>query len=239
MGGFTSEDLVDHSEGIAISSIFNADAMTHVEPIRYSDDSSLLHRILATPFIEVGGGFMDRLLKTIFAFLQNPMDTFRAKFVPGITRRGVGLMIMQAEDNLMSLKLGRDLFTLFRRDLVAEHNVEKTIPVDLVLGNRVTNMFAEKIGGRPFGSFPASLLNLPTTAHLIGGCLFGRDATDGVIDLSCEVFNYPGIYIIDGSIVPANPGVNPSLTIAAMAEYAMSRMPEKEGAQQRPGLGME
>jgi cholesterol oxidase len=71
---------------------------------------------------------------------------------------------------------------------------------------------------------------------LIGGCLFGRDSSEGVIDLNSEVFNYPGLYVIDGSIVPANLGVNPSLTITALAEYAMSRMPVKEGAQQRPQL---
>ncbi len=239
LGGFTSKDIDDHSEGLAITSIFNADAMTHVEPIRFSDGSSLLHRLLATPFIEVGGGFLDRLRKTIFSFIRQPMDMIRSKFVPGLARRGVGLMIMQAEDNLMRLKLGRSFFTLFRRGLIAEHDVEKTIPVDLILGNRVTQMFADKIGGRPMGSFPSSLLNLPMTAHLIGGCLFGRDSTEGVIDLNCEVFNYPGLYIIDGSILPANPGVNPSLTIAALAEYAMSQMPVKEGAQQRPQLGMD
>jgi cholesterol oxidase len=148
-------------------------------------------------------------------------------------------MFMQAEDNLMRLKLGRGLFTLFRRGLIAEHDAQYTIPVDISLGNRVTEMFAKKIGGKPLGSFPSSLLNLPMTAHLIGGCLFGRDANEGVIDLNCEIFNYPGIYIIDGSIIPANPGVNPSLTITSLAEYAMSKVPAKEGAQTRPHLGIE
>jgi cholesterol oxidase len=234
LGAFTSEDKEDHSEGLAITSILNVDDKTHVEPIRFSDGSSMLYRFLATPFIEAGGGFLERLRKTIFAFIRRPMDMIRSKFVPGLARRGVGLLFMQAEDNLMRLKLGRGLFTLLRRGLVAEHDVEKTIPVDVELGNRVTQMLAEKIGGRPFGGFPSSLLNLPMTAHVIGGCLIGRDSTEGVVDLNCEVFNYPGLFIIDGSIVPANIGVNPSLTIAAMAEYAMSRMPNKEGAQQRP-----
>lgn len=236
LGGFTSEDKEDHSEGLAITSILNVDDMTHVEPVRYSDGSSMLYRFLATPFIEAGGGFLDRLWKTILAFIRHPMDMIRSKFVPGMARRGVGLMFMQAEDNLMRLKLGRDLFTLYRRNLVADHDIEKTIPVDLALGNRVTKMFAEKIGGRPFGSFPASLLNLPTTAHLMGGCLFGRGPSEGVIDVNCEVFNYPGLYVIDGSIIPANPGLNPTLTITALAEYAMSRMPVKAGVQQRPKL---
>lgn len=236
LGGFTDKDEDDHSEGLAITSIFNADPKTHVEPVRFSDGSTLMYRLLAAPFIEVGGGFLDRLRKTIFSLIRYPMDMIRSKFVPGLARRGVGLMFMQTEDNLMSLQLGRSLFTLFRRGLVARHDEEKTIPVDLALGNRITQMFAEKIGGRPMGSVPSSLLNLPMTAHLIGGSLFGRDPSEGVIDLNCEVFNYPGLYIIDGSIVPANPGVNPSLTITALAEYAMSHMPAKEGAQYRPQL---
>jgi cholesterol oxidase len=239
LGGFTHEDRDDHSKGLSITSIFNADAMTLVEPVRFSDGSSMMYRLLASPFIEVGGGFLARFMNSIISFIRQPMDMIRSKFVPGLARRGVGLMFMQAEDNLMRLKLGRDLFTLFRRNLIAEHDVEKTIPVDLALGNRVTKMFAEKIGGRPFGSFPASILNLPTTAHLMGGCLFGSDQTEGVIDINCEVFNYPGLYIIDGSIVPANPGLNPTLTITALAEYAMSHMPEKEGAQKRPRLEIE
>jgi cholesterol oxidase len=236
LGGFTDEDRDDHSKGLAITSILNVDAMTHVEPVRFSDGSSLMYRFLASPFIEAGGGFLDRVWRSILAFLRRPMEMIRSKFVPGLARRGVGLMFMQATDNLMRLKLGRDLFTLFRRGLIAEHDVEKMIPVDLSLGNRVTQMFADKIGGSPIGGFPSSLLNLPMTAHLIGGCLLGRDSSEGVIDINCEAFNYPGLYVIDGSIVPANPGVNPSLTITALAEYAMSRMPVKEGARQRQRL---
>ncbi|MCK4694030.1 MAG: cholesterol oxidase, partial [Anaerolineales bacterium] len=82
----------------------------------------------------------------------------------------------------------------------------------------------------PIGSLPSSLLNMPMTAHMLGGCIFGSDASEGVVDVNCEVFNYPGLFIIDGSIVPANPGINPSLTITALAEYAMSRVPAKKGA---------
>jgi cholesterol oxidase len=75
------------------------------------------------------------------------------------------------------------------------------------------------------------------TAHILGGCTFGRTAEDGVIDLTCQAFNYPGLYIVDNSIMPANPGVNPSLTTTALAEYAMSQVPPKEGAKTK-GLGI-
>ena len=72
----------------------------------------------------------------------------------------------------------------------------------------------------------------------MGGVPFGRDVTEGVIDLNFEVFNYPGLYVVDGSVMPANPGVNPSLTITALAEYAMSLVPAKEGSVPRQPLGV-
>jgi cholesterol oxidase len=72
----------------------------------------------------------------------------------------------------------------------------------------------------------------------MGGCPFGRDAQQGVVDLDCQVHNYPGLYVIDGSIIPANPGVNPSLTITAMSEYAMSRVPVKQGIKLENPIGV-
>ena len=78
------------------------------------------------------------------------------------------------------------------------------------------------------GSLGENVLNMPTTAHILGGCSFGQDASQGVIGLDCQIHNYPGLYVVDGSIMPANPGVNPSLTITALAEYAMSGIKPKK-----------
>ncbi len=82
------------------------------------------------------------------------------------------------------------------------------------------------------------MLNIPLTAHILGGCPFGRDDQEGVIGLDCQVHNYPGLYVVDGSIMPGNPGVNPSLTITALAEYAMSKVPVKPGAPVSKPIGM-
>ena len=79
------------------------------------------------------------------------------------------------------------------------------------------------------GSINEGLFDIPMTAHILGGCPFGRDGDEGVVDLDCQVHGYPGLYVVDGSIMPGNPGVNPSLSIAALAEYAMSRVPAKAG----------
>jgi cholesterol oxidase len=146
-------------------------------------------------------------------------------------------MVMQTADNQMSLRLGRGPLTFYRKRIVAEHDPRKAIPVNIQLGHRAVRSLAKNLNGVPAGTVQEGLLNIPTTAHMLGGCLFGRNADEGVIDLDCQVFGYAGLYVVDGSIVPANPGVNPSLTITAMAEYAMSRVPPKDGRLARDPLG--
>ena len=100
--------------------------------------------------------------------------------------------------------------------------------MDIELGYKVVRSFAKKMNGYAVGTIPESLLNMPMTAHMLGGCLMGRDASCGVLNENFEIHNYPGLYVVDGSVVPANPGVNPSLTITALAEYAMSKVESKK-----------
>jgi cholesterol oxidase len=229
VGAFNPRSGVDHSKGLAISSIIAADKDTQVEPVRFPAGSSLIFWILSAPMIQAGGNFLQRLGKTIMAALKHPIEFINMKLIPGWSKRGTALMIMQTKDNLMRLKRGRDIYTFFRRGLVPQHDEENRIPVDIDLGHQVARAYAEKIDGYPVGTFQEGLLNIPSTAHMLGGCLIGRTAEEGVIDENFQVHHYPGLYVIDGSTVPANPGVNPSLTITALAEYAMSRMPEKVG----------
>jgi cholesterol oxidase len=226
MGIIHRDDQVDYSEGIAITSIVQADEVTRVEPVRYPDGSSLM-RLISAPLIYAKGGVLKRLAITAAAFIRHPIDSLRTHFLPGWARRGTILLVMQTVDNHMRLKFGRSGYTLFRRGLVAEPDAEKTIPARIEAAHEVTWAFSKKTGGIPMGSLGENILNLPTTAHILGGCSFGRDATEGVVGLDCQIHNYPGLYVVDGSIVPANPGVNPSLTITALAEYAMSGIPER------------
>ena len=145
---------------------------------------------------------------------------------------------MQTEDNRVKMRLGRHLTTFFRRGLVSETDQEKPIPTQIQVGHQVTREFASKTDGIPLGSFTENLFNVPLTAHILGGCPVGLSAADGVVDINFEVFNYPGVYIIDGSVVPANPGVNPSLTITALAEYAVHKIPPKPGTHTRVPIGI-
>ncbi len=226
LGSISRAPDVDYSKGIAITSIFNADAVTRIEPVRYPAGSDLM-RIIAAPLISQGDSVPVRLAKSVAWVLRHPRDFLRAQVLPGWARHATILLVMQNVDNRMHLRLGRSLLTLFHKGLVAEPDREHFIQARVDAGHDITRTFAKKTNGIPMGSMGENVLNLPTTAHILGGCPVGRDPSEGVVDESFQVHNYPGLYVIDGSIMPANPGVNPSLTITALAEYAMSKIPEK------------
>ena len=97
-----------------------------------------------------------------------------------------------------------------------------------VIGEDVANQIAKDIDGVPMSTYMDTFLGIPTTAHILGGATMGESIETGVVDKNFEVYKYPGLYVIDGSVVPSNLGVNPSLTITALAEYAMNRFPKKE-----------
>jgi cholesterol oxidase len=169
--------------------------------------------------------------------LRHPLDLFRTHVAPGWAERTTILLVMQTEDNSLRMRLGRGLATLWRRDLVSDVG-DHPIPTRIELAHAVTRQFASRIDGIPAGTLTEGLLEVPMTAHILGGCGFGRDRDEGVVDLDCEVHGYPGLKVVDGSIVPANPGVNPSLTITALAEYAMSRVAPKAGARWRTPMSI-
>jgi cholesterol oxidase len=236
--GVTSRNWkTDYSKGVAITSICMADDVTAVEPVRYSKGSSLI-RFLAGPLIESEGSGLKRFWRTIMEVILHPLAFIRTHVLPGWAERTTILLVMQTEDNRIRMRLGRHLFNLFRVDLVSDTDAENSIPTKIDIGHWVTRRFADKIDGLPAGSIFESLFNLPLTAHILGGCPFGLDDQEGVVDLDCQIHNYPGLYVVDGTIMPANPGVNPSLTITALAEYAMSRIPPKENSPSRQPIGV-
>jgi cholesterol oxidase len=169
--------------------------------------------------------------------LTHPLEFFYAKFFSQWARRSTILLIMQTEESILRVHFGRNLFTLLRRGLVSELPTGVSLSPDEPIIHSLTHRFAAKTNGIAQDTIPESLLGIPATAHLIGGCPMGKSDADGVVDVNCEVFNYPGLYVMDGSIIPANPGVNPSLTITALAEYAMSRIPPRPGAALHPHDG--
>lgn len=236
--GATARDFkIDFSKGVAITSIFKADEVTAIEPVRYPAGSSLM-RFLGGPLVELGDSIPARLLHSLAQICLHPLDFLRMHVLPGWAQRTTIILVMQTEDNRLRMRLGRGPLTLFRRGLVSQPDEQESIPKKIDIGHQVTRRFSALVNCIPAGTVTESLLNVPMTAHILGGCPFGKDDREGVIGLDCQIHNYPGLYVVDGSIVPGNPGVNPSLTITALAEYAMSQVPARENAPTREPLGV-
>jgi cholesterol oxidase len=226
LGVTSRQNKVNYSEGIAITSIFQADPVTRIEPVRYPVGSGLM-RLLAGPLIESHASVLRRISLTLGHIVTHLGEFARTHILPGWAERSTIILVMQTADNRLGMTFGKDAFTLYRKNLVSRPDAECHIPTHIHIGHEVTRTFAEKMNGIPAGTITEGLINVPMTAHILGGAPIGLTADDGVVDLDCQVHHYPGLYVVDGSIVPANPGVNPSLTITALAEYAMSRIQPK------------
>ena len=230
LGSVARRSDINYSEGVAISSIYNHDEMTRIEPVRYPDGSSLM-RFLAAPLIDKNFSIPRRLLNFLGWALTHPIDFAKALLLPGWAHNVTILLVMQHADNRMRFKIGKSIFTLYRTGMVAEEEPGYTINAQVEGSHEVTKEFAKRTNGVALGSIGENLLNLPTTAHILGGAPIGKNADEGLIDENFEIHNYSGLYVIDGSVMPANPGVNPSLTITALAEYAMSKVRAQDDGQ--------
>ena len=187
-------------------------------------------RNLAVPLVSLQGSGWRRFGRFMVEGVKRPYDFLKARFLPDWARDSTILLIMQTAENRMRLKRGRSPFTLFRQGLVSERDDSLPIPAVIDAGRSVATRFAEKINGIPQSTVNEVLLETPSTAHVLGGCGIAANEEQGVIDTRHEVFNYPGLFVADGSVIPANLGVNPSLTITAMTERAMSLVPPADEA---------
>jgi cholesterol oxidase len=215
------DDSVDYTKRVAISGSIYPDENTHIETVSYGhagDAMSTLHTLL------VGDGTrVTRPLKLFFAALRHPV-TFAKLFDPrGWSRRTIILLVMQTLDNAIALRPRPGRMGAMR--LQTEQDPNKPNPTFIPIANEAAEWIAERIGGIPQSSVTEALANIPTTAHIMGGAVIGRSAQEGVVDERHRVFGYENLLVCDGSVVPANVGVNPSLTITALAERAMSFVP--------------
>lgn len=235
IGVTTSDAQAGYSQGIAITSSFHPDEHTHVEVVRYSEGSDALQP-LATLLTDGGPG-APRPLKFLGNVLKQPLKFLGTLWPFGKAKRGIFLLVMQTLDNSIALKLRRKWTRLFRKAIDTSLGQGTPNPTYIPLGNEIARTFAARVkGGIAYSSIPEVLLDVPTTAHILGGAVMGANANEGVIDETNQVFGHPGLYVCDGSMIPANLGVNPSLTITAMAEHAMSLIPVKEGKTLTPAL---
>lgn len=228
MGVTAREQNVDYSQGVAITSHFWIDDVTSVEPVRYAPGQSFM-RNLTWPLVHFEGGFGPRVFRSFVNGLRRPADFLTVRVWPDWARRNTIFLIMQTVENRMAFKRGRSIWTLFTKNLVSERDRSLPIPPVVEAGRGVVDRFAAKTNGVSWAGMN-DLLDIPNTAHILGGCGIGENESKGVIDKDQQVFNYPGLYVADGSVIPANLGVNPSLTITAMTERAMSKIPPKAQA---------
>jgi cholesterol oxidase len=217
----------DYSQGPAITSIFHPDDHTHIEPVRYSRGSDFM-RLLSAPMTD-DGTRLTRPLRMFWTILRRPWDFARLMLNRDWAGDTVIFLVMQTLDNKMRFKLGRGLYTGFRKRMVTvAEKGDLAIKGYIPIGHEVARAFARKVGGIPQSAINEVVMGIPTTAHVLGGCGIGADRDHGVIDLNHRVFGYEGMYICDGSTIPANLGVNPSLTITAMTERAMGLISRKD-----------
>jgi cholesterol oxidase len=222
----------DFSQGVAITSSIHPDADTHIEPVRYGPGSNLLGLMAA---VLVGDtGRTPRWLAGIGRTLASWRDWPRLFWVRRWSQQTIVLLAMQPKDN--SITVGPRRGPLGGRRLTSRPGVGEPNPVYLPVAHDVARRVAEKIDGVPLGSV-TELAGRPVTGHFIGGAAIGADAGRGVIDPYHRVYGHPGLHVIDGAAVTANLGVNPSLTICAMAERAVALWPNRGGPDPRPPLG--
>ena len=212
---------LDLSRGIAIGSGIHIDQFTHIEATRYSRGSDVLG--LVATLLVTGQGWR-RILRWLGSALRHPIKFVRATWPFGFARQTLICLVMQTLDATLRMRLRRRWFWPFGRLLCTEG---ERIPTNIPQANAFVARAAAQLGGVPITSWFEILFDMPMTAHCIGGCVMGPDAAHGVIDAQHRVHGYDGLYVVDGSAVGANLGVNPSLTITALAERAMSFIPAK------------
>ncbi|OZG26963.1 cholesterol oxidase [Williamsia sp. 1138] len=223
----------DYTEGVAITSSFHPDDHTHIEPVRYGKGSNAIG--LLQTVLSDGGGKVPRILKTVGVALRHPGAFVRSLSVRHWSEKTVIALVMQTDDNSLELGSKRGIFG---RQLTSRAGAGDPPPEWIPQGHEAIRLLADKIGGDPGGSM-AEIVNIPMTAHFIGGCVIGANPGEGVVDPYHRMFGHPGLHVVDGSAVSANLGVNPSLTITAQAERAIAFWPNKGEIDERPELGTE
>jgi cholesterol oxidase len=182
-----------------------------------------------------GGGKIPRPLRFLGQIVRHPIKFLRSMSVYRWSERTVILLVMQTHDN--SLKLLRRRSSFGRGWLATRQGHGEPNPTYIPIANESARIVADLIDGEPSSSWLEVMANVPTTAHIIGGACIGESPETGVIDPYHRVFGAPDLYVADGGAVSANLGVNPSLTITAMSERAVSFWPNAGEADERPPLG--
>lgn len=215
--GAPTEDL--SQGGPSITSHFYPNDHTHITQNRFGRGYQFMRWYMG-PLVD-GAVPWRRALRTLAQYVRHPLRATASWRGRDWHQRVTVLSVMQHVDNKLALRYGRTLFTGWRRGVQSQLEEGARAPTFLPEANAAARAYAAEAGGTPLNVWLESVGNLSITAHILGGCPMGASAESGVIDTAHRVFNYPGLYVVDGSALSANVGVNPSLTITALAERAM------------------
>lgn len=208
----------DFTTGVAIGSIVHTDEDSHLEPVRYGQGSSFW-RFFMLPMAQ-GRYVLTRIISIFMTLLKKPLRHFRLLTMGKFAERTPILLFMQHLDS--TLEFRRGLFGLsskLQSGTAPTSNNPRAV--------EIAKKYAKIVDGEPYVALPESLLGIPTTAHILGGAVMSSSPESGVIDAENRVYGYKNMLVCDGSMISANPGVNPSLTITAISERAMSKIPIK------------
>ena len=219
IGVTTFDKDVSFSEGIAIGSIVEIDENRHVEPVKYSEGSGFW-RIFMAPMVH-GSNIFSRFYRMVKDIIIHPIDNLKVFFVDNWSKRTHILLYMESIESTLRLQRSKVGF------LKTSMEVGKAPTAFNPMAQAIAKRMEKIVNGKAMVMSTETLLGIPTTAHVLGGACMGKDDESGVIDSKNRVFNYQNMLICDGSAISANPGVNPSLSITAIAERAMSFVPEK------------
>jgi cholesterol oxidase len=197
----------------------HTDENSHLEPVRYGKGSSFF-RTLTIPSIHNKFALF-RIFGIFGLILKQPIKFLKTLFANNYAKRSTVLLFMQTLDSTLRIKRGK--FTRMKTVTEDGEKPKAFIPEAKILGEK----FGKIVNGIPYANITDVLLGTPTTAHILGGSVMGENIQKGVIDKDCKVFGYKNMMVCDGSMISANPGVNPSLSITAISEYAMSKIPNK------------
>jgi cholesterol oxidase len=218
----TAPPGADYGHGVAISSSVYPDPDTHIEPVTYggrADSNSLLFWLMTE-----AGHRGTRPLHFLLNVLRRPRTAVRAMHVRGWSQRTIILLVMQTLDNAMRLKVARR-WPNGNVVLTTEQDPDNPNPDQIPAAYRAAEWLERRIGGTAQAMASEAMLSIPTTAHILGGAAIGAGPKSGVVDKDHAVFGYRNLLVCDGAAVPANVGVNPSLTITALAERARASIP--------------
>ncbi|MEU3396309.1 GMC family oxidoreductase [Streptomyces filamentosus] len=224
------KDRADFTRGVAITSSVHPDENTHIEPVRYGKGSNSMGGLTV---LQVPYG-AHRVRNWALNMARHPLLALRSLSNRRWSEKTIIGLVMQSLDN--SLTTYRKPGGLGKGLLTARQGHGAPNPTQIEAATRAATLLSEEINGFA-GSNIGELMGTPLTAHFLGGCPIGADAESGVIDPYHRLYGHPGISVVDGSAVSANLGVNPSLTITAQAERAMSFWPNKGEEDPRPRQG--